>query len=80
MYKEKEFEWILAFIKEAEELADEEIVVNQVIALWTAFCLHNNVVVDTHDYDWRVMELAKAMDVEYKNLNQFDNELAQYLV
>ena len=78
--KKEEYEYILTFIKEAEESVSEPLIFNQVRALWTAFCLHHNVCVDTHDYDWRVMELAKAMGVEYKNLNQFDNELAQYLV
>lgn len=80
MMKKMEYEYILAFIKEEEEPITEQIIVDQVVALWTAFCLHYNVVVDTHDYDWRVMEIAMAIGIEYKDLNRFYNKISQYLV
>lgn len=78
--KKEEFEYILAFIKEAGDISTESIIVNQVIALWTAFCLHYNVTVDTYDYDWRVMEIARTIGIEYKDLNRFYNKISQYLV
>lgn len=55
---------------------DYEVVCEQLRSLWTAYCLHYDLIVDTRLYDrdlkslWRV--LKERTDIEAANWNNFD--------
>ena len=49
MDKKEEMAYIVAFAVEA--FLDSEIDCNQLRALWTAYCLHHHLDVDTMEYD-----------------------------
>lgn len=59
MMREKEFEYLLSFIKEA--YFDTQIARWQLRSLWTAFCLHNNIDCDTARYDNHLIVVWEAM-------------------
>lgn len=57
--KEKEFAYLLSFVKEGYFDSNKEL--TQLRSLWTAFCLHNNLDCDTARYDNRLMVVWEKM-------------------
>lgn len=55
----EEIEFILNYIESADFGPTE---LNQLICLWTAFCIHNDLCVDTGKYDSEINELWNAMN------------------
>lgn len=57
---------------------------NQLRALWTALCIHENLDVDTHSYDNALNEVWCALVANdnklFKNFDAFDNFMCEYMV
>lgn len=51
MNENKEWEFLLGYVKDNTVYFYTETCRNQLLALWTAYCLHNNLEVDTIMYD-----------------------------
>lgn len=71
------------------ELFSEELARNQLRALWTAYCLHNNLDVDTAGYDvalmglWTLIDEHAGPDLEkagWTCYDEFDSFMAELLV
>lgn len=60
-----EFRYILDFVKGAD--LDDLSQYNQLIALWTAFCLHRDLIPDTNFYDILVREVWKEIQKNETN-------------
>ena len=79
---QSEFAYILKFIKESE---GDIIYMEQLRALWTAFCLHQNIDVDTHKYDDAMLDIVECLKKTDSSLykcefEKFYNEMSKYLV
>ena len=59
---------------------------DQLRSLWTAYCLHQNLVVDTFGYDrdmqavWNHISKSTGNGVVWKNFEDFDNFMCRFLV
>ena len=84
MDKQAELNYMLAFAEEA--VLDSELVYDQLRALWTAYCMHHNLDVDTAGYDQNLKMLwERVSDIEedaifWSDLGSFGNFLAKFLV
>ena len=82
---QEEFDYILEQIESSDSL-DEMVVMQQLRCLWTAYCFHNNLDVDTAGYDNRMMEMWNVMQenesAPYSSLEyeRFYNAMSKYLV
>ncbi len=78
----KELVYVKTFALDIENW-DEPILLNQLRCLWTAYCFHQNMMVDTFSYDneleqvWNDMRGANKIFADY---NDFYNFMAAYLV
>ena len=78
-----EFEFLTGYV--AESCFDEEICRDRLRMLWTAFCLHQGIDVDTRDYDellgrlWAKMEEAEDYSGDWADAASFDIFMARYL-
>lgn len=78
-----EFEFLTGYV--AESFFDEEICRDRLRMLWTAFCLHQGIDVDTRDYDellgqlWAKMEEAEDYSGDWADAASFDIFMARYL-
>lgn len=85
MDSKAEFDYILECIESSEDL-DEMAVMQQLRCLWTSFCLHQNLDVDTKTYDEKMMEMWQVMQendsAPYSSLEygRFYNAMSKYLV
>lgn len=82
--KTAEFGFITAYA--AENGLDAEICRDQLRMLWTAFCLHHDLNVDTYAYDrylfelWQEMQKAGDGTSEWADADEFENFMCAYLV
>lgn len=83
--RQQEYEFIRNFILGAS--LDEENARDQLRALWTAYCFHYGLDVDTAEYDsdladiWeRVRNCEEADTADWSDFNSFDNFMAKLLV
>ena len=82
---QREFDYILECIESSEDL-DEMIVMQQLRCLWTAFCLHHDLDVDTGKYDskmqemWDVMQENESAPYSSDEFGRFYNAMSKYLV
>lgn len=80
-----EFEYMRSFITEADFELDD-LPLKQLRALWTAFCLHNNLDADTGIYDLHLRKLWEALlengtgGFASEDFDEFDRSMAKYLV
>lgn len=74
---EQEFEFIKAYAADEERFD-----VGQLRCLWTAFCIHNDIEVDTAEYDNLVHDLWNIADKQCRwfSFNAFEMYLCKYLV
>lgn len=76
-----EFDYLKKFAKGIEYFT--EIDYNQLKSLWTAFCFHSDLIVDTSIYDnkfleiWEEIESTDGFDFTY---GDFYNFMCEYLV
>lgn len=70
----------------AESSLDESVCCNQLRSLWTAYCLHHDLSVDTGGYDadlldlWGSVEGNQQKTADWSNFNSFDHFMCQMLV
>lgn len=79
-----EFEFMTAYA--TENCFDEEICRDHLRMLWTVFCLHHGLDVDTHDYDcylselWRTVEKFEQETPDWSDFDNFELFMGKYLV
>lgn len=82
--KRDEFHFLERFGEEAN--LSEEVCREQLRSLWTAYCLHNDLDVDTAPYDHDVLQLWSCIPVndetivDWDDFNNFSNFMAEFLV
>lgn len=82
--REAEFDYLLGYV--AQSCFDEEICRDRLRMLWTAYCLHQNLDVDTAGYDndllklWNGLEETGDGTSEWGSYNEFDCFMCKYLV
>lgn len=75
-----EFDYLKNFAKTV--VADDancELVNYQLRALWTAYCFHNDIFVDTYEYDTKLAELYQIIK-DHVEFEKFDNFMCGLLV
>lgn len=76
---EAEFDYILNFVQGCDFWGDP--CCFQLRALWTAYCLHADIKVDTGTYDSQLAELWNAfIEPGWKSFDDFDNFMCARLV
>jgi len=79
-----EFDFLTGYA--VESFFDEEICRDRLRMLWTAFCLHHGLDVDTHVYDCYLSELWERLretgdgTSEWSGFDGFETFLCKYLV
>lgn len=79
-----EFDFMLSYVQES--CFDEEICRDWLRMLWTAYCLHHGLEVDTSDYDNDLLELwSKLTETgdgtsDWSDFSSFDHFMCTYLV
>lgn len=79
-----EFQYICAFA--AQSSFDVEVCRDQLRALWTAYCLHNGLDVDTLQYDnellrlWYVVSNFEEDTGDWGGYDSFDGFMCEYLI
>ena len=82
--REAEIKYLKTFAR--QNWFDEEIGRNQLRCLWTAYCFHHGLDVDTLGYDndlfglWGVMMEEESETMGWKDYDSFDNFMCKYLV
>lgn len=82
--KKSELEFLKGFAQEA--YFDEEVCRDQLRGLWTAYCLHNDLMVDTATYDddilelWSVVSRGEEDTADWSDFDSFDDFMCRYLV
>lgn len=71
-----EMDYLKTFVQQG--CFSEELSWNQLRCMWTAYCFHHNLDVDTSGYDEDLNELWDAMGEP--NREGFDNFMCEYLV
>lgn len=81
--RQAERDYLLSFVQEAG--FDQEIACDQLLCLWTAYCLHHNVAVDTREYDttlyavWETLHQGEEDPAMWCDYGSFDRTMARYL-
>lgn len=82
--KKRELDYLKDFTREA--CFDAEVCHDQLRSLWTAYCLHNDLAVDTSDYDsdilelWSVVSLGEDDTADWGDFDSFDDFMCAHLV
>ena len=76
----KEFQSIIEYISTAD--FDNSVCLEQLRALWTAYCIHNRYECDTYTYDVEIKELYKKYAQQNTSLTveQFDEFMCEHLI
>lgn len=77
-----ELDYLKNFARESH--LDEDLCRDQLRCLWTAYCFHRNIDVDTSRYDEDLQELWEVVDEpdcdDWHDFDTFDNFMCRYLV
>ena len=79
-----EFDFMLSYVQES--CFDEEICRDWLRMLWTVYCLHHGLEVDTSDYDNDLLELWNKLTEtsdetsDWSDFSSFDHFMCTYLV
>lgn len=82
--REAEMEYLKEFARQG--CFDEELGRDQLRCLWTAYCFHQRLDVDTSGYDsglldlWDTMAEEEAEKAGWSDYDSFDNFMCRYLV
>ena len=82
--QEAESEYLKEFVR--ENCFDGEPIRSQLRCLWTAYCFHHRLDVDTLGYDkelaglWSMIAEKEPEAVGWKDFDSFDNFMCKYLV
>lgn len=86
MAEKSEWQFLVDYVKDDTTDFYNEAYRSQLMALWTAYCMHNDLDVDTAMYDAVLKDLFNALSDEQKaelhcvRLPEFDSMMAQWLV
>ena len=86
MTEQSEWQFIVDYLKDDTTDFYNDACQNQLVALWTSYCLHNSLDVDTAMYDAVLMDLFNALSDEQKaelhctGFSELDSMMAQWLV
>lgn len=86
MAEKSEWQFLADYVKDDTTDFRNSTCRSQLIALWTAYCMHNDLCVDTKMYDAVLMDLFNALSDEQKaelhctGFSEFDSMMAQWLV
>lgn len=81
--KDVEMGYMESFLRERAGELNNEITKHQLRSMWTTFCMHHNLDVDTDEYDirlislWNIIVLDESHTVTWE---EFDNFMCEYLV
>lgn len=84
LFRSLEFRYLIDFAVHGEDLS-EETCQDQLQALWTAYCLHHSLNVDTNGYDndlltlWNRMQEAGTGVGVWEGYDTFDMYMSEYL-
>lgn len=79
--RKAEYLYLRAFARES--CFDEDICRDQLRMLWTVYCLHHGLMVDTAEYDNNLLEMWNEIGdgtSEWDGYNSFDAFMCKYLV
>lgn len=82
--REAEMKYLKEFVRQG--CFDEEPARDQLRCLWTAYCFHHGLTVDTSGYDsdladlWNVMAEDEPETADWSDRDSFDGFLCRYLV
>ena len=85
MNEKAEWDSLVSYIKDGTVYFRNETCRNQLMALWTAYCIHNGLEVDTAIYDAVLLDLFNALSPEQKNelscrrFSEFDDMMGAWL-
>lgn len=83
---EPEVEMALMKMFVEEEAIDQEVIREQLRALWTSYCLHHDLNPDTFQYDcnlvelWDAVESAEPETEDWRDLDSFESFMCGHLV
>lgn len=86
MAEKSEWQFLVDYVKDDTTDFRNSTCRSQLIALWTAYCMHNDLCVDTKMYDAVLMDLFNALSDEQKaelhctGFSELDSMMAQWLV
>lgn len=79
---EPELQFMLDYADDGD--FDDELEMNQLRSMWTAFCIHHDIEVDTYSYDNWLLRLwgviGKKPGVAWTDFEDFDEFMCAYLV
>ena len=82
--QEAESEYLKEFAR--QNCFDGEAIMDQLRCLWTAYCLHHGLEVDTLEYDkelaglWYALAETEPEAAGWKDYDSFDNYMCKFLV
>ena len=86
MTEKSEWQFLVDYVKDDTTDFRNAVCRSQLMALWTAYCMHNDLCVDTKMYDAVLMDLFNALSDEQKaelhctGFLELDSMMAQWLV
>ena len=86
MTEKSEWQFIVDYVKDSTTDFCNATCRSQLMALWTAYCIHKDQCVDTKMYDAVLMDLFNALSDEQKaelhctGFSELDSMMAQWLV
>lgn len=86
LYAGEEFVFLRNYAQEVFELGDVMLILNQLRSLWTAYCIHQDMEVDTLSYDqdllvlWETVEKAAPKCEHTADFDAFDAFMCELLV
>lgn len=91
MTEQSEWQFIVDYVKDDTTDFRNSVCRSQLMALWTAYCMHNDLDVDTKMYDatlydatlfdlWLAVSLERRRALHIFRFSEFDSWMSQWLV
>lgn len=86
MTEQSEWQFLVDYVKDDTTDFRNSTCRSQLIALWTAYCMHHGLDVDTAQYDndlltlWTEVEATESDNVFWSDFDCFDNFMCCHLV
>ena len=85
MTEQSEWQFIVDYVKDSTTDFCNATCRSQLMALWTAYCMHNSLEVDTIMYDVELIDLWNAIPIEHRrelhcsNWGEFDDLMVAWM-
>ena len=85
MTEQSEWQFIVDYVKDSTTDFCNATCRSQLMALWTAYCMHNSLEVDTIMYDVELIDLWNAIPIEHRrelhcsNWGEFDDLIGAWM-